>query len=108
MPDLVLHVAEGTQIGEPVWCYLGADRTPAANPSGQRQPREQAAGLNDITGVHIVCPSIDDDALTLAMADAGVISCGAGPEHLLELELDGGRQTNRADVRPDLPLVLKW
>ena len=61
-----------------------------------------------MTGVRIVSPSLQETSITHAMTRAGVISSKIGPEHLLELEFDGGRQEKRMDFRPELPLVFSW
>jgi hypothetical protein len=108
MPDLALRIAEGTGPEEPMWCYMETGRAPAEAPPERWQPLEHPSGLRDLTGVRIVCPSLQKTSLTLAMTHAGVISSGAGSEHRLELLFDCGRRANRTDFRPDLPLIFHW
>lgn len=108
MPDLKLHVAEGAGPEEPMWCYIEAGRAPADAPPERRQPLEHPSGLREITGVRIVSPFLEETSITHAMTRAGVISSKIGPEHLLELEFDSGRQGKRMDFRPELPLVFSW
>jgi hypothetical protein len=108
MPDLKLHIADGIGPEEPMWCYMEGGRAPADAPPERRQPLEHPAGFREITGVRIVSPSLQETSITRAMTRAGVISSTIGPEHLLELEFDGGRQEKRTDFRPELPLVFSW
>jgi hypothetical protein len=53
---------------------LAGGRTPAE----RWRPPEHVAGFSEITGVHIVCPQIEDISLTLAMTQAGVVNSNAG------------------------------
>lgn len=108
MPDLALHIAEGTGLEEPMWCYMEGGRMPAEAPPDRRQPLEHPCGLRDITGVGIVSPWLNPTSVTLAMAQAGVINWCPGLEHVLELQFDGSRQAKHMDFRPDLPLVFRW
>jgi hypothetical protein len=107
MADVVLQIASGTQPQEPMWCYLASGR-PEEAPAGTRQPLEHPVGLQDMTAVRIFGPPLDGAAVTVAMARAGYILWQADAEHLLELEFDGNQRGNRADFRPDLPLVSRW
>ena len=108
MPDLVLHVAANALLTEPMWCYQEAGRRPDMSPLERRQSWEHPIGFREITSVQISSPWLDAATLTRGMANTGLISCGNGTEHLLELEFDGNRNGRRADFRPDLPLVFRW
>jgi hypothetical protein len=107
MPDLTLDIAEDAGIEEPMWCYMKAGRPPAGWPPERRQPLEHPAGVREVTGVRIVSPLLPETSVTLAMAKAGVIGYGAGPEYRLELQFDGG-DANRTTFQPDLPLAFRW
>jgi hypothetical protein len=87
---------------------MEAGRTPVEAPPARRQPLEHSSGVRNISGVGIGCPLLKKTSLTLAMTRAGLISSHTGSEHLLELLLDGSRESNFMDFRPDLPLVLRW
>jgi len=108
MPDLKLDIADGIGPDEPMWCYMETGRAPKDAPPERLQPMEHPLGLREITGVRIVSPSLQETSITNAMTRAGVISSKIGPEHLLELKFDGGRQEERMDFRPDLPLAFSW
>ena len=108
MPDLKLHIADGIGPEEPMWCYMETGWVPKDAPPERRQPLEHPSGFREITGVCVVSPLIEETSITQAMTRAGVISSKIGPEHLLELEFDGGGQAKHMDFRPDLPLVFSW
>ena len=102
MPDLVLQIAVETGIGEPMSCYI------EATPVARREPVEHPAGLSEVAGVHLVCPSLGDASVTRMMANQKVITWETGGEHLLELQFRGGLECGQIDFGPDLPLVFRW
>jgi hypothetical protein len=106
MPDLSLHIAAAA-LEEPMWCYMEAGRAPALAPPERRQPLDHPAGIQQVTRVHLVCPPLPAACVTQAMADLKVISLENGPDHILELEFDGGHGGRQIDFRPDLPLVFR-
>ena len=108
MPDLKLHIADGIGPEEPMWCYMETGRAPKYAPPERQQPLEHPSGLREMTGVRIVSPLLEESSLTHAMTLAGVIGSNTGPEHLLELQFDCGRQSRSMDFRPDLPLIFNW
>jgi hypothetical protein len=108
MPELALQIADGIGPDEPMWCYMETGRAPRDAPSERRQPLEHPSGFREVTGVRVVSPFLKEISITYAMTRAGVISSNPGPEHVLELEFDGGCQEKRMDFRPDLPLVFGW
>jgi hypothetical protein len=108
MPELALHIADGSGPAEPLWCYMETGRAPADAPLERRQPLEHPSGFREITNVRVVSPVLDETSITRTMTQAGVISSNTGPEHLLELEFDGCHQEKRKDFRPDLPLCFRW
>ena len=57
---------------------------------------------------HVVGPTAAIGGVTGAMAEAEVIAWKRGPEHLLELTFDEGRQGKRAEFLPALPLIFRW
>ena len=108
MPDLALHIATGTGLNEPMWCYLETGRPPTEAPPERRQPLDHPSRLREITSVRVVSPHLNETSLTVAMARDKVIALDTGLDHLLELTFDGTSPTNHRDFRPDLPLVFRW
>jgi hypothetical protein len=108
MPELVLDIADGAGLEEPMWCYIDALRAPVGAPPERRQPLDHPAGFRELTRVRITCPALPDACITQAMARADVIELKTGAAHLLELQFDGGSQRKQIDFRPELPLCLQW
>jgi hypothetical protein len=108
MPDLVLQIAENAGLEEPMWCYTARGHAPAEASLERRQPLEHPAPLREVTGVHIVCPPLAATSVTRRMADQKVITLETGAEHLMELQFGGGQEGSQIDLRPDLPLLLRW
>jgi hypothetical protein len=108
MPDLILDIADGAGLEEPMWCYTNALRTPVGAPPERRQPLDHAAGFRELTRVRLTCPALPGACITHAMASADVIELKTGAAHMLELQFDGGGQRKRIDFRPELPLGLRW
>lgn len=77
-------------------------------PPERQQPLEHSSGFREITGVRVVSPVLEETSITHAMTRAGVIRSNTAPQHLLELEFDGGGQAKRMDFRPDLQLIFSW
>jgi len=70
-----------------------AGRAPADAPHERRQPIEHRLGLSaKITGVQRRLSSIEETSITYAMTRGrrDSVRSNTGPEHLLELEFDGG------------------
>ena len=62
-----------------------------------------------MTRVRWVRPSRSSPSAELrAVVDAELLEIGDGDAHALELELDGKVRGRHADLRPSLPLVLRW
>jgi hypothetical protein len=78
---LAIDVAIDTPLSEPERFYVGFQR---ARPADTVQPYAHAIGAREITDVTI------------------------GTGHLMALTLDGGGKGMSADLRPDLPLTLRW
>lgn len=96
MPDLVLEIAAGAGIEEPMWCFNAWGRTPV-HPANQQE----------ITGLRMCSPALPEGCVTRKMEASGCLSLEAETEYRMELELAGGMQGKLADFRPDLPLVLR-
>jgi hypothetical protein len=78
---------------EPMWVYA---------------PFAQATQRDITTSIGIATPAAGRSPVTQAMAGLNLVALSFGSEYLLEVEFDGGASGRQADVRPDLPLVLRW
>ena len=99
MPGLELEIASGTGLDEPMWCYTkGYPR---------RRPPVHAAGVREVTSVRLTGAAAEG-SVTSAMAGVGVIRIEDGVGHAMEIEFDGGRRGGREDLRPELPMVIRF
>lgn len=104
-PPLCLHVATNADVlAEPMLFYLPWDLRRAQRPASTHR-----VDLREVTRVVVVSPHADRPSPEMAaVTGAGLAQLRAGPNHLLELGLDGESQRQHADFRPLLPLVLRW
>jgi len=66
-------------------------------------------GVRRITAVHLVSPETYRPVPALTyLKKLGVVSVQPGKEWLLELTFDGGKQRKSKDLRPDLPLMIRY
>ena len=66
-------------------------------------------GVQRVTGVHLVSPGAYQPAPAVTYLEKlGVVSVQPGKEWLLELTFDDGKQGKSKDLRPNLPLVIRY
>jgi hypothetical protein len=66
-------------------------------------------GVQRITGVLLVSPGTYQPVPALTYLEKfGVVSVQPGKEWLLEITFDGGKQEKSKDLRPDLPLMIRY
>jgi hypothetical protein len=105
-PHLAIHVAEETPLGEPAFFYLGFARSPA---EVETQPRVHDLDVHRITAVEIGMPGgAAPGAAAQRVEDAGLVRFVEAAGHVMTVSFDGARTGSRADLHPDLPLVLRW
>lgn len=105
-PDLGIDVACDAPLDEPAFFYAAFGRRPDAL---GRQPIAHACGVSEVTGVELVLPTARPlCSAAQAAAAAGVVAFSPGDAHVLCLTFDHGRRAQAADLRPELPLRLRW
>jgi hypothetical protein len=108
-PDRDLPAAAGTADREPFVFVTSATVPPSEYPAERRQPIEHPAGLGQVTEVQVTVRGATGFSAPLQTLERlGIASFQSGDEHLLELTFDAGRKGQSADLRPDLPVVLRW
>lgn len=105
---LAFGVADGTPLTEPMWVHLPFARPQDQAPPERRQPMEHRLGIRLVTRVRLCGPVTAWSDAARRVREAGVLELETEPEHRLEIEWDGGQQGREADLRPELPLVLRW
>lgn len=105
-PPLAIAVGHGTPMGEPGFFYLGFLR---GHTRGVPQPTMHAIPATVVTSVRVWTPAQPPGSLAArAVEAAGLVAFHRSNEHLMELTFDLGDRGATADLRPDLPLVLRW
>ena len=103
-PGLSIDIAQETPLAGPEFFYLGFQRDRAR--IGQ-EPVSHDVPIGSLTGVTIWRPAGGDSQAARALQAAGLVAFYDADEYLLELRFDDAH-TGRADIRPTLPLVLRW
>jgi hypothetical protein len=107
---LCIHIGSNVELlTEPMLCYLDFAQRPDRYPPGKRARMDHAVGFSEITRAEFVTPHAESASPTLRAAMAeGSVQLRSGAEYLVELGFDGEQHGQRADCRPELPLVLCW
>ena len=105
--SLDMITARADTISPSVWVVPRSMAVGENSPSGQ--PRDQLNGTRRITALRLTVPASASkvDAIEL-LAAYGIASIEHGTSWLLEITLDGARQGMRQDLRPVLPLVIRY
>jgi len=108
--DRTIDIAMNSEaLDEPMLFHLAFGTRPDAAAPSDRPSIEHATGVLELTRVRWVRPSRSSPSAELrAVVDAELLEIGDGDAHALELELDGKVRGRHADLRPSLPLVLRW
>ena len=87
-------------------------------PHALSDPAEQAKrgalyhhpiGARRLTGIRLTTPAAYEPIAALKyLQDRKLLSVGRGDQWLLEVTLDGGQKKNSKDLRPDLPVMIKY
>jgi hypothetical protein len=105
-PGVAIEVAVGTGLREPELFYIDSSRRP--DQLG-RQPIDHALPLREISRVEVRLPERGAPSTALRAAEeAGLLALRAGDAYLMELAFDGAPYGRHADLRPELPVVLRW
>ena len=105
-PGATIERARGTLLSEPEIFYLGFQRDRARL---GKEPVDHGPPLRYLKRVTVWTPASAASAspAARALADAGLLDLRHGEAHLMELAFDDARR-GHADLRPQLPLVLRW
>ena len=76
--------------------------------SKAREPLEHPLGLRELTHVRIAAPGGAQSQAAKAVEALGIASYTVADEYLTELFFDRAATGGAADLRPALPLLLRW
>ena len=100
---LAIHIAVDTPVSEPEFFYLGFQRDRA-----RRAEPAHAIPAADITSVSLGSPVPVRSAAARSLRHAHWFSVKPAEHYVMSLSLSAGVTGASADLRPELPLVLRW
>jgi hypothetical protein len=65
------------------------------------------SGVREMTSLVLEGPSPPESPAAVALSEKGILRYRQGPDYVLTIELDHGQQGQRADFRPNLPLIFR-
>jgi hypothetical protein len=86
----------------------------ALRPFSRWEPERQALvdhplGVRRVTGVQVLSPDLPADSPTLrGLQESGLVRFERAEGHVLVLELDGAQRGESRDLRPAIPLILRY
>jgi hypothetical protein len=100
-----IEIARGTLLSEPEVFFLGFQRDRARL---GKEPVDHGPPLRYLKRVTVWTPASGAGSpAARALAETGLLDLRQGDAHLMELSFDDARR-GHADLRPELPLVLRW
>lgn len=101
--SMSIRIGEGG-ITEPMWVYLSFMR----RLHHDQRFVEHAIGAREITSLTLTTSAPLRSPASQMIVESGVLGTRAGAEPLLEIQLDRFRKKEAIDLRPDLPLILRF
>ncbi len=107
-----MSIAVGTNsavLTEPMLFHTPFGQRPDAFAPEKAQPLDHALGLRELTRIEFISPAAAPLSAALqAVVETHLIKRRMGDEYGVELGFDGEQQHQHIDLRPALPLVLRW
>lgn len=100
-----IGIALATPLTEPEFLYMNFATPPRVK---NREPLAHPLGVREITHVRIGLPGGAQSAAAKSSAAYGIASYADTSDYVAELFFDGAVKGQSADLRPELPLVLRW
>lgn len=108
-PGLTIDIGTDVPLSEPMCFFLATAVAPHAYPIERREPLSHALGVSQISSVTLTMPGAAQLSTCAAAArDSGQVRIEAGSVHLMKIVFDENRQGKLQDLRPHLPLILKY
>lgn len=104
-----IPVARAASLAEPMVFSIPFGGRPDTFPPERREPIEHPLGIRELREVRITLTEGTVLAPSLRALEAlGIARFVHGSEPLMELSFEGARTGGTLDLRPELPLVLRW
>jgi hypothetical protein len=97
------HIGENAdRLDEPLCIVMPADIPGPSQQPALRHP------FTSVTSVRISVPATAPSPVLAAVGGIGPLSIAPGQPHLVELRFNGGAAGQEKDLRPGLPLIIRW
>lgn len=109
-PTISIRVGNNSEVlTEPFLFQTPFGKRPDRFPPEKVQPIEHRLGLRELTHAVLVSPDVSNLSPEFqALLDTGKITLKKRESYCLELSFDTEKQGQKVDLRPELPLVMKW
>jgi hypothetical protein len=104
-PQVSIGIALATPLTEPEFLYMNFATSPKAK---GREPLDHPLGIHELSHVRIALPGGAQSQAAKTTAGFGLTSFVDAREHTAELFFDHAIYGQTADLRPALPLILRW
>jgi hypothetical protein len=103
---LSIDMAAGTPLEEPEFLYLGFQRARARQ---GLEPTSHRIPVNRLAGVGVSLPaSVGRSSAAQALERTGLLSFTVANDYVISLTFDGSAPHKTADLRPHIPILLRW
>jgi hypothetical protein len=97
------HIGENAERLEEPLCIM----MPCNFPRPPRQP-DPLPPFTTVTAIRVSVPANKPSTVLAAIDGVGPVSIASGEPHLLEIEFNEGAAGQARDIRPALPLLIRW
>lgn len=104
-PQVSIGIALATPLTEPEFLYINFATSPQ---SKAREPLDHPLGLRRITHVRVASPGGGQSQAARTVTALGLASFTTADDCVTELFFDHAAKGQTADLRPALPLILRW
>jgi hypothetical protein len=106
---MTIDMAAALPLTEPAMLFTRFARRPDARLGAAREPVSHALGVSDLSSLSITTNFGEPtSAAARALTQHGIAEFRTGDSQALELGFDALRHGRELDLRPRLPLVLRW
>jgi hypothetical protein len=101
-PELRIYLSPAG-VREPMWLFMPFLR----RTDHERRFMGHPSGVREMTGLVLESPQPPESPAAAALSERGIVSYRRGPDYLVTIEFDHCLRSQRADFRPNLPLVFR-
>jgi len=103
-----IHVASEAALSEPMWFYFDSLTPRQMCAIREKEPTIHPLGVRELTSIRITVPTPPHSEPSVFAAREQLVDFGSGSKHVAELTFDDGASGRHVDLRPGLPLVIRW